>query len=70
MDHTLFNGFPELLNADYRPLCFKFDQRDGQLHLETYVFIQTDTINLYLQLIRNAVHISDTACGGFSCSIG
>ena len=69
MDYTLFDGFPELLNANCLPPSFKFDQVDGQFLLETHLLIQCDTINLSLQLIRNVVCISDTPGGGFSLSI-
>jgi hypothetical protein len=70
MDYTLFDGFPELLNADCLPPSFKFDQADGEFLLEPHLLIRCDTIHLSLQLTNNAVRISDTPGGGFSLSIG
>jgi hypothetical protein len=70
MDYTLFDDFPEVLNSNRLALSFKFDQADGRFLLEMHLVIRSDTINLSLQPILNAVHISDTPRGGFSLSIG
>jgi hypothetical protein len=69
IEHTLFNDFPELLNANLLPPPFKFDQADGQYLLEMHLLIRSDTIDPPFQLIRNAVDISDTSSGGFSPTI-
>jgi len=68
--YSLFNQFPELLNANCLPPCFKFDQADRQFLFEPHPLIQCDAINLSLQLIWNSVPSSDRRGGGFSLSIG
>jgi len=70
MDYTLFDGFPELLNADCPPPIFKPDQADGELIRESHLACRSDTMNLSLELIHNSVNISDTPGGGFNLSIG
>jgi hypothetical protein len=37
MDYTLFDGFPELLNADCLPPSFKLDQADGEFLREPHL---------------------------------
>ena len=69
MDYTLLDCFPELLNANSLLPSFKFDQANGQFLVETYLLIQSDTMNLSPQLIRNAVRISDTLSCGCCLSI-
>jgi hypothetical protein len=70
MDYTLFGGFPELVNADWLPPNFTFDQADAEFLLEPHLLIRYDTINLSLQLTHNAVRICHTPGGGCSLSIG
>jgi len=70
MDYMLFDGFPELLNADCLPPSFKLDQADGEFLCELHLVFRSDTMNLSLELIHNAVRISDTPGGGFNISIG
>ena len=70
MDYTLFNGFPERLNADCVPPSFKLDQTDGEFHLEPLLFIPGDGINLSLQLVSDALRISQAPGCGICLSIG
>jgi len=70
MYYTLFDGLPELLNANCVLGTIKLDYVDGQFLLEPHLLIRKDTINISLQLISNVVHFSETADGGFSLSIG
>jgi hypothetical protein len=37
MDYMLFDGFPELLNADCLPPSFKLDQGDGEFLCEPHL---------------------------------
>ena len=37
--YTVFNGFPQRLNADCLPPSFKLDQADGEFLLELLLFI-------------------------------
>jgi len=69
MNYTLFDGFPELLNADCMPPSFKLDQADGDFLHEPHLVFRTDTINLSLGLIYKEVHLSHTPGGGFNLSI-
>jgi len=69
MDYTLFDGLPELLNADCLPPRVKLDLADEQFLRQPHLVFRSDTLNLSLELIHNAVHISDTPCGGFNVSI-
>jgi len=39
MNHTLFDGFPELLNDDCLPPIFTLDRADGQFLLEPHLLI-------------------------------
>jgi hypothetical protein len=66
----MFDGIPELLNPDYLPPSFKFDQADVELLLEQHLLILSNTINLSLQLTENAVRISYTQGCGFCLCIG
>jgi hypothetical protein len=70
MDYMVFDGFPELLNANCLLPSFKFNHADGPFLHEMHLLIRSETINLPLPLIGNAVRISDTQSGGFSFSIG
>ena len=70
MDYMLFDGFPELLNADCLPPSFKHDQADGEFLRELHLVFQSDTMNASPELIHNAVRISDTPRGGVNLSIG
>jgi hypothetical protein len=70
IDCTLFNGFPELLNANCLSPRYQFDPADAQFLLEMHLLIRNDTIILSFQHIDNAVHIMHTLGGGFSLRIG
>jgi len=70
MYYTLLDGFLELLDSIWIPSSLNLDQADGELLLEQHLLFQRETINLSLQLIHNAVHISDIAGGAFSLNIG
>jgi len=66
MYHTLFDGFPGLLSTSLLPPSFKLDQGEGELHLVLHLLKRCDCINHSLELIHNAVCISDTPGGSFS----
>jgi hypothetical protein len=70
MYHTLFNGFPEHLNADCLPPSYKLDQMDGEFRLEPLLFMQHVAINLSLQLVSDPFSISQAAGHGYCVSIG
>ena len=70
MDFTLLEGFPELLNANCLPPSLKLNQVDGEFLRELHLVFGSDTVNLSIELIYNAVPISDTPGGGFKLSIG
>ena len=70
MYYALFNGFPQLLNADYLPPSFKLDQTDGEFRLEPILFIRGDALNVPLQLGSDPLPISQAAGRGFCPSIG
>jgi hypothetical protein len=69
MDYTLFDGFPKLQNTHCLPPSFKLDQADGEFLHEPHLVYSSDTMNHSLELIHNAVRISDTPGGGFNVSI-
>ena len=70
MYYTLFDGFPEVMNADWPPPSFTLDQADGKFLHAPHLVSECDSMNLSLHLIYDAVCISDTLWGGFSPSIG
>jgi len=69
MYNTLLDGFPELLNVNCLPPSFELDQADEEFLLKSHVVFESGTINLTLQLIRNAVCPRDTQGGGLNLSI-
>jgi len=70
MNYTLFNGFPERLNADCLPPRFKLDQAEGEFLLEPHLLIRGDAINLSVKLVSHALRISQAPGRGFCLSIG
>ena len=70
MDYTLFDGVLELLNGNWLPPSFKLNKADGEFLCETHLVFRSDTMNLSLELIHNAVRIRYTPGGGFNLSIG
>ena len=69
MDYTLFNGFPQRLNADCLPLRFELNQADREFLLAPFLFIRVDTINLTLQLVSDPLCISQAPGSGLCLSI-
>ena len=67
---TLFNGFPERLNADCLPPSFKLDQVEGEFLLELHLLIRGDAMNLSLKLVIYALCISQAPGCGFCLSMG
>jgi hypothetical protein len=70
MYHALFHGLPDCLNADCHPPSFKLNQVDGKFCLEQLLFIPGDAITLSLQLVSDALCISEAPDYGFCLSIG
>ena len=69
MDYTLFDGFPERLNADCLPPSFKLDHADGEFLLESLLFIRGDAVNLSLQLVSDVLRVSQAPGCGICLSI-
>jgi len=67
--HTPFYHCLDLLYTDSLPPCFKLNQGDVEFLLDAHLLIRSDTINLFFQLIHNAVHISDALGCALSFSI-
>jgi len=68
--YTLFNRVPERLNAECLPPSFQLHQADGEFLLELLLFIRGDAINLSLQLVSDALRISQAPGRDFCLSIG
>jgi hypothetical protein len=64
------HGLPECLNADCLPRSFKLNQVDGKFRLEQLLFIPGDAMTLSLQLVSDALCISEAPDYGFCLSIG
>jgi hypothetical protein len=69
MYYTLFNGFPERLNADCLTPSIKLDQTAGEFLPPPLLFIRRDAMNLSLQLVSDPLRISPAPGGGFCLSI-
>ena len=65
MDYALFNGCPELLNANCLSPNLKLDHADGGFLLETPLYIRGDAVNLSLQLDSDTLCISQARGHGF-----
>ena len=70
MHYALFNGSLERLNANCFPLSFDLDQADGEFLFEPLLVIRGDATKLTLQLVSDALQISQAPGHDFCLSEG